>query len=123
MTTPTIELKPSASPLSAAERDAVLAAPGFGRHFTDHMVVIKWTEGRGWHDGQLVPYAPLSLDPATMVLHYAQEIFEGLKAYRQPDGSVATFRPEKNAARFQASARRLGMPELPVETFIEACDA
>ncbi|MFD9121870.1 branched-chain amino acid aminotransferase [Streptomyces bottropensis] len=123
MTTPTIELKPSASPLSAAERDAVLAAPGFGRHFTDHMVVIKWTEGRGWHDGQLVPYAPLSLDPATMVLHYAQEIFEGLKAYRQPDGSVATFRPEKNAARFRASARRLGMPELPVETFIEACDA
>ncbi|MFE7838054.1 branched-chain amino acid aminotransferase [Streptomyces sp. NPDC057474] len=120
--TPTIELKPSASPLSDAERDAVLADPGFGRHFTDHMVVIKWTEGRGWHDGQLVPYAPLSLDPATMVLHYAQEIFEGLKAYRQPDGSVATFRPEKNAARFQSSARRLGMPELPIETFIEACD-
>ena len=87
------------------------------------MVTIKWTEGRGWHDGQLVPYAPLSLDPATMVLHYAQEIFEGLKAYRQPDGSVATFRPEKNAERFQPSARRLAMPELPVETFIEACDA
>jgi len=123
MTTPTIELKPSASPTSAAERQAILANPGFGRHFTDHMVTIKWTEGRGWHDGQLVPYAPLSLDPATMVLHYAQEIFEGLKAYRQPDGSVATFRPEKNAERFQRSAHRLGMPELPVETFIEACDA
>jgi branched-chain amino acid aminotransferase len=87
------------------------------------MVTIKWTEGRGWHDGQLVPYAPLSIDPATMVLHYAQEIFEGLKAYRQPDGSVATFRPEMNARRFQRSAHRLGMPELPVETFIEACDA
>jgi branched-chain amino acid aminotransferase len=86
------------------------------------MVTIKWTEGRGWHDGQLVPYGPLSLDPANMTLHYAQEIFEGLKAYRQPDGSVATFRPDKNARRFQASARRLGMPELPVETFIEACD-
>ncbi|MDX3520815.1 branched-chain amino acid aminotransferase [Streptomyces scabiei] len=123
MTTPTIELKPSASPLSDAQREAILADPGFGRHFTDHMVVIKWTEGRGWHDGQLVPYAPLSLDPATMVLHYAQEIFEGLKAYRQPDGTVATFRPEKNAQRFRSSARRLGMPELPVETFIEACDA
>ncbi|MET7852582.1 branched-chain amino acid aminotransferase [Streptomyces avermitilis] len=122
MTTPTIELKPSASPLSDAEREAILASPGFGRHFTDHMVTIKWTEGRGWHDGQLVPYAPLSLDPATMVLHYAQEIFEGLKAYRQPDGSVASFRPDMNAKRFQASARRLGMPELPVETFIEACD-
>lgn len=122
MTQPTIELKPSASPLSDAEREAILANPGFGRHFTDHMVTIKWTEGRGWHDGQLVPYGPLSLDPANMTLHYAQEIFEGLKAYRQADGSVATFRPDKNAKRFQASARRLGMPELPVETFIEACD-
>ncbi|MGW1029695.1 branched-chain amino acid aminotransferase [Streptomyces sp. NPDC002577] len=122
MTTPTIELKPSAHPLSAAEREAILANPGFGRYFTDHMVTIKWTEGRGWHDGQLVPYAPLSIDPANMTLHYAQEIFEGLKAYRQPDGSVATFRPEMNAKRFQASARRLAMPELPVETFIEACD-
>jgi branched-chain amino acid aminotransferase len=122
MTTPTIELKPSASTLPDAERAAILANPGFGRHFTDHMVTIKWTAGRGWHDGQLVPYAPLSFDPATMVLHYAQEIFEGLKAYRQPDGTVATFRPEKNARRFQHSAYRLGMPELPVETFIEACD-
>lgn len=123
MTTPTIELKPSASPTSAAERQAILANPGFGRHFTDHMVTIKWTEGRGWHDGQLVPYAPIPLDPATNVLHYAQEIFEGLKAYRRPDGSVATFRPDQNAKRFQRSARRLAMPELPVETFIEACDA
>lgn len=123
MTTPTIELKPSASPLSGAEREAILASPGFGRHFTDHMVTIKWTEGRGWHDGQLVPYGPLSIDPANMTLHYAQEIFEGLKAYRRPDGSVATFRPEKNALRFQHSARRLAMPELPVETFIEAIDA
>ncbi|MET9494871.1 branched-chain amino acid aminotransferase [Streptomyces sp. NPDC006552] len=122
MTTPTIELKPTATPLSAAEREAILANPGFGRHFTDHMVTVRWTEGRGWHDGQLVPYGPLSLDPATNVLHYAQEIFEGLKAYRQPDGTVATFRPDMNAKRFQHSAWRLGMPELPVETFIEACD-
>ncbi|MDF3289262.1 MULTISPECIES: branched-chain amino acid aminotransferase [Streptomyces] len=123
MTTPTIELKPSAHPLSDAEREAILANPGFGRHFTDHMVTIRWTEGRGWHDAQLVPYAPLSIDPANMTLHYAQSIFEGLKAYRQPDGSVATFRPWANAERFQASARRLAMPELPVETFIAACDA
>ncbi|CAM5539212.1 MULTISPECIES: branched-chain amino acid aminotransferase [Streptomyces] len=123
MTTPTIELKPSAHPLSDAEREKILASPGFGRYFTDHMVTIKWTEGRGWHDAQLVPYAPLSMDPANMTLHYAQTIFEGLKAYRQPDGTVATFRPDANARRFQASARRLGMPELPVETFIEACDA
>ncbi|MFJ4499347.1 branched-chain amino acid aminotransferase [Streptomyces sp. NPDC088864] len=123
MTTPTIELKPSAHPLSDAEREAILVQPGFGRHFTDHMVTIKWTEGRGWHDAQLVPYAPLSIDPANMTLHYGQEIFEGLKAYRQPDGSVATFRPEANAERFRASARRLAMPELPVETFVAACDA
>jgi branched-chain amino acid aminotransferase len=123
MTTPAIELKPSSHTLPAAEREAILANPGFGRHFTDHMVVIRWTAGRGWHDGELVPYAPLSLDPANMTLHYAQTIFEGLKAYRQPDGSVATFRPEANAERFQASARRLAMPELPVETFIAACDA
>jgi branched-chain amino acid aminotransferase len=122
MTTPTIELKPSSHPLADAEREAILAGPGFGRHFTDHMVTIKWTEGRGWHDAQLVPYAPLSIDPANMTLHYAQTIFEGLKAYRQPDGSVATFRPEANAERFQTSARRLAMPELPVETFIEACE-
>ncbi|GAA2717528.1 MULTISPECIES: branched-chain amino acid aminotransferase [Streptomyces] len=122
MTTPTIELMPSSHPLPEAERERILAAPGFGRHFTDHMVTIKWTEGRGWHDAQLVPYAPLSIDPANMTLHYAQAIFEGLKAYRQPDGSVATFRPEENAKRFAASARRLAMPELPVETFIEACD-
>jgi branched-chain amino acid aminotransferase len=123
MTTPSIELKPSSHPLSGAERAAILANPGFGRHFTDNMVTIKWTEGRGWHDAELVPYAPLSIDPANMTLHYAQTIFEGLKAYRQPDGSVATFRPDENAKRFQASARRLAMPELPVETFIAACDA
>lgn len=123
MTTPTIELKPSSHPLPDAQREAILASPGFGRHFTDHMVTIRWTEGRGWHDAELVPYAPLSIDPANMTLHYAQTIFEGLKAYRQPDGSVATFRPEANAERFQASARRLAMPELPVETFIAAVDA
>ncbi|WP_455356730.1 branched-chain amino acid aminotransferase [Streptomyces sp. SYSU K217416] len=123
MTTPTIELKPSSHPLSDAEREAILVSPGFGRHFTDHMVTVKWTEGRGWHDAQLVPYAPLSIDPANMTLHYAQTIFEGLKAYRQPDGTVATFRPDANAERFQRSARRLAMPELPVELFIEACDA
>lgn len=123
MTTPTIELKPSSNPLSDAEREAILVKPGFGRHFTDHMVTIKWTEGRGWHDAQLVPYAPLSIDPANMTLHYGQEIFEGLKAYRRPDGTVATFRPEANAERFQRSANRLAMPELPVETFVAACDA
>ncbi|MBA0051751.1 branched-chain amino acid aminotransferase [Streptomyces sp. AJS327] len=116
------DLKPSAQPLSPAEREAVLANPGFGRYFTDHMVTIRWTEGRGWHEALLQPYAPLQMDPANMTLHYGQSIFEGLKAFRQPDDSVALFRPEANAARFQRSARRLAMPELPVETFIEACE-
>ncbi|AYG80240.1 Branched-chain-amino-acid aminotransferase [Streptomyces hundungensis] len=123
MTTPTIELKPTSHPLSDAEREAILASPGFGRHFTDNMVTVRWTEGRGWHDAQLVPYAPLSMDPANMTLHYAQTIFEGLKAYRQADGTVATFRPEANAERFQTSARRIAMPEVPVDLFIAACDA
>lgn len=100
----------------------MLADPGFGRYFTDHMVTIKWSEKRGWHEGQLVPYGPLSMDPANMTLHYAHEIFEGMKAYRHPDGEVATFRPEENAERFRRSARRLAMPELPVEAFIKACD-
>ncbi|MEW2218323.1 branched-chain amino acid aminotransferase [Streptomyces sp. NPDC006990] len=124
MTTPRIafDLEPTAEPLGAAEREAVLANPGFGRYFTDHMVTIQWTEGRGWHDARLQPYAPLEIDPANMTLHYAQSIFEGLKAYRQPDGSVKVFRPDANARRFQRSARRLAMPQLPVETFVEACD-
>ncbi|MFD7549130.1 branched-chain amino acid aminotransferase [Streptomyces sp. NPDC059578] len=123
MTTPTIELKPSSHPLPEEQREAILRNPGFGRHFTDHMVTVKWSEGRGWHDAELVPYAPISLDPANMTLHYAQTIFEGLKAYRRPDGSVATFRPAANADRFRSSARRLAMPEVPDDLFIAACDA
>ncbi|MFC1441090.1 branched-chain amino acid aminotransferase [Streptacidiphilus sp. N1-10] len=118
-----IELKPSAHPLSDAERQARLANPGFGRYFTDNMVTIRWTEGRGWHDAQLVPYGPIELDPATAILHYGQSIFEGLKAYRTADGGIQTFRPYANAARFQASARRLAMAELPQETFVAAVEA
>ena len=87
------------------------------------MVRIDWTAEAGWGQGQVLPYGPLSLDPATMVLHYGQEIFEGLKAYRQPDGSIATFRAAANAERFQRSARRLAMAELPTELFIESVDA
>ncbi|HET8590299.1 MAG TPA: branched-chain amino acid aminotransferase [Nakamurella sp.] len=98
----------------------ILAAPGFGRYFTDHMVLIDWDADAGWHDARVVPYAPFTVDPAMMVLHYGQEIFEGLKAYHQPDGSVAAFRPEANAARFRQSARRLAMPELPDELFLES---
>ena len=118
----TFELKPTASPVPDAERAQRITSPGFGRVFTEHMVSIRWTEGRGWHDAQLVPYGTLEVDPAMMVLHYGQSIFEGLKAYRQPDGSIATFRPEQNARRFQRSARRLALPELPEQTFIEALE-
>jgi branched-chain amino acid aminotransferase len=87
------------------------------------MVTIRWTEGRGWHDAQLVPYGPLEIDPANMTLHYGQSIFEGLKAYRTADGRIQTFRPEANARRFQTSARRLAMPELPEELFVAAVEA
>lgn len=107
-------------PRSDQERAAILEAPGFGNHFTDHMVRIDWSEAGGWGEPTVVPYGPLSLDPATAALHYGQEIFEGLKGYRQPDGSVAAFRPDANAARFQRSARRLAMAELPVELFVES---
>ncbi|MEW9551497.1 branched-chain amino acid aminotransferase [Nonomuraea sp. NPDC050783] len=103
---------------TAAEREQVLASPGFGQTFTDHMITIDYTEGHGWHDARLVPYGPLSLDPATSVFHYAQELFEGLKAYRQANGSIVMFRPYANAARFNRSALRMAMPELPEETFV-----
>lgn len=122
-TSVTIDLKPTAHPLSDAERAARMTNPGFGRVFTEHMVTIRWSAGRGWYDAQLTPYASLEIDPANMTLHYAQSIFEGLKAYRHADGSVVTFRPYENARRFQASARRLAMPELPEELFVAAVDA
>jgi len=122
-TAPLIARKPTSQPLPDAQREAILASPGFGRYFTDHMVTIEWTEGRGWHDAQLVPYGPIQLDPATMSLHYGQEIFEGLKAYRRSDGSIATFRPEMNASRFQRSAARLAMPGLPDDMFLAAIEA
>jgi branched-chain amino acid aminotransferase len=102
-------------PVAAERRAELLSDPGFGRVFTDHMVTIRYAEGKGWHDAKVAARAPLTLDPATAVLHYAQEIFEGLKAYRLADGGMALFRPEQNARRFQRSAKRLAMPELPEE--------
>ncbi len=108
--------------LPDAEREAVLADPGFCKAFTDHMVSIIWDRETGWHDAEVLPYGPIPLDPASSVLHYAQEIFEGLKAYRRPDGSITTFRPEANAKRFNESAVRLALPEIPEELFIQAVD-
>jgi len=114
------ELTPSEAARTRAERETILADPGFGKHFTDHMVTIDWTIEEGWHSARVTPYGPLLLDPASSVLHYGQEIFEGMKAYRHADGSIWTFRPVKNAERLQSSARRLALPELPVADFIES---
>ena len=108
------------TPASAERRAEIFANPGFGKFSTDHMVSITWSEGIGWHDAEVIPYGPIAMDPAAAVLHYAQEIFEGLKAYRHADGSIWSFRPEANAARLQRSAARLALPELPIEFFIDS---
>ncbi len=92
----------------------------FGRNFTDHMFTHKYTEGEGWHAATIEPYGPFVFDPATAVLHYAQEIFEGLKAYRRPDGNINLFRPDQNAARFNRSAARMAMPVMNEEEHVNA---
>ena len=115
-------IHPSPTVVPAQRRAALLAQPGFGRVFTDHMVTIAWDESAGWHDAQLRPYGPFSMDPASQVFHYAQEIFEGLKAYRQAGGPVVAFRPAANAARFNRSAIRMGMPQLPEDAFIHSIE-
>ncbi|HEX6195102.1 MAG TPA: branched-chain amino acid aminotransferase [Jiangellaceae bacterium] len=112
----------SANPVPAAQREKILASPGFGSTFTDHMITATWTTDIGWHDAGVRPYAPLSLDPATAVLHYAQAIFEGLKAYRHEDGSIWAFRPDANGARFARSAARMALPQLPVSAFVDAVE-
>jgi len=115
---PEFTVSRSADPATDEERESILADPGFGKYFTDHMVAIDYTDGRGWHDPRVVPYGPIELDPSAIVLHYAQEVFEGLKAYRWSDGSIVSFRAEANATRMRSSARRLAMPELPDELFM-----
>ena len=118
-----ITLNPNQSPATDADREAKIAAGGFGKYYTDNMVIAEWSENNGWGDAELKAYGPLSLDPATSVLHYGQEIFEGMKAYRQPDGGVSLFRPEANAERFNSSARRMALPEIPVSDFVGAVEA
>lgn len=93
---------------------------GFGKVFTDHMFIMDYTAGQGWHDGRIVPYGPFKLDPSCTVFHYAQEIFEGLKAYRTADGSVQLFRPIENARRINNSAERMCIPQIPEEDFVDA---
>ena len=93
---------------------------GFGKKFSDHVFLMDYTAGEGWHDARIVPYGPWEMDPATTVFHYAQEIFEGMKAYRTADGKIQLFRPDCNANRFNDSADRLGMPPIPPEDFVQA---
>lgn len=99
------------------------SALGFGNYFTDYMFMMEYDEGQGWHDARIVPYAPIPMNPATMVLHYAQETFEGLKAYRNQEGKILLFRPEMNARRMIKSNERLCMATLPEELFVEAVEA
>ena len=112
----------STTPVSDERLAEILANPGFGVHFTDHLFKVEWTPDQGWHGARIEPYGPLSLDPATAVLHYAQETFEGMKAYRHADGSIWSFRPEENARRMARSSQRLAFPELPVDDFVQAVD-
>ncbi|MFI0356700.1 branched-chain amino acid aminotransferase [Actinomadura sp. 9N407] len=122
MSTLDFDITLSERPASAAERAGILADPGWGRHFTDHMVTIRYAAGKGWYDARLEPYGPIPMDPASQVFHYSQELFEGLKAYRQADGTIVTFRPHANAARMNRSAQRMAMPEIPEQLFVDALE-
>lgn len=115
---PAFSIETHPNPRSDTERDGLLANPGFGKIFTDHMVMIRYSADKGWHDAKVTARGAIEIDPACAVLHYAQEIFEGMKAYRLPDGGAALFRADANARRFQASARRMAMAELPEDLFL-----
>ena len=95
---------------------------GFGKIFTDHMFMMDYEEGKGWYDLRIVPYGPLAIDPASTVLHYGAEIFEGMKAYRRVDGSIAMFRPDENGKRMNNSAERLCLPEIDPDMWLEILD-
>lgn len=114
-----IEPLPAAGPKAPPADPAAL---GFGQIFTNRMLKAQWDVARGWHDARIEPYGPLALDPAAKVYHYAQEVFEGLKAYRWQDGRVALFRPRMNAERFNRSAARLALPQVPERLFLEGID-
>ena len=118
---PLFSIERTGVPVPDEDRLQRLIDPGFGKTFTDHMVTIRYSEPLGWHDARVAARQPLTLDPAAAVFHYAQEIFEGLKGYRLADGSMALFRPDANARRFNESADRLAMPRLPEDVFVESC--
>jgi branched-chain amino acid aminotransferase len=117
------QIGPGGPAMSPVERARLLSNPGFGQLFTDHMATIRWSEGIGWHDAKVERRRAFAIDPACAVLHYAQQIFEGLKAYRSDDGDIILFRPEENARRFNSSADRLAMPGIPEELFIGSIEA
>ena len=117
----TFEIRPTAHPTSEKDRAAKLVDPGFGRVFTDHMSIVRYNQAKGWHDARVESRTNFPLDPATAVLHYAQEIFEGLKAYKRDNG-VNLFRPDANARRFRNSADRMAMAPLPDDGFIEVVE-
>jgi len=114
------EVTLNSNPTADEKREAILENPVFGANLTDHQVVITWEKDKGWHKAEVLAYGPILMDPSAAVLHYGQEIFEGIKAYRHADGSIWTFRPEANAARLQRSAHRMALPELPTELFVES---
>ncbi len=116
------EILPNSNPLPENQRVDAFKELGFGTLFSDHMAVIRWHQDKGWHSATVEARAPFSIDPATSVLHYAQEIFEGMKAYRTGDGRIVLFRPDENAKRFNESARRMAMPELPESVFLAAVE-
>jgi branched-chain amino acid aminotransferase len=122
MTTQDFQIMRSERPATTEERERVLADPGWGVYFTDHMITIRYARDKGWHDARLEPYGPIPMDPASQVFHYSQELFEGLKAYRQADGTIVTFRPYANAARMNRSARRMAMPDIPEQLFVDALE-
>lgn len=115
-----IKVTKTTSPKEKPEKGEKL---GFGKIFTDHMFIMNYTEGKGWHDARIVPYQDISLPPSAMVFHYGQEMFEGMKAYRGVDGNIYLFRPDMNAKRANNSNRRLCIPEIPEEDFVEAVKA
>lgn len=117
------EVRPQQHRRTPEERAELLRELRFGTEFTDHLAHAVWTPEEGWHDLRIEPYAPITLDPASAVLHYAQEIFEGLKAYRHADGSIWAFRPEANARRFASSARRLALPQMDEGDFLGSLEA
>ena len=118
----TFDIQPTATPTSEKDRAAKLVDPGFGRVFTDHMSIVRYNQAKGWHGARVESRANFPLDPASAVLHYAQEIFEGLKAYTRDDGGVNLFRPDANAKRFHNSADRMAMAQVPEAVFIEAVE-